>query len=150
MILRIILNVFTFQSKNHIFKKQCKACRGIYSPFKKCPLQVDKEEFTSGFFLSGAALSPVLSIIEKVLEDGGILRIYGYILFHDSVENKRYLDQWMSCHVRAKETYEVIDWRFTIVSSVKALNNHVTCMAVNTVKCRNIVNAVFFFFFNYK
>lgn len=74
------------------------------------------------------------------------MRIYGYILFHDSVENKRYLDQWMSCHVRAKETYEVIDWRFTVVNSVKALNNHVTCMAVNTVKCRNIVNAVIFFF----
>lgn len=89
MILAIILDVFTFQSKNHIFKNQWKACRGIYSQFKTCPLQVDKEEFTSAFFLSAAALSPVLSVIEKVLEVGGILRIYAYMLFLDS---KRYLD----------------------------------------------------------
>lgn len=95
MILAIILNVFTFQSKDDLFKKQCKACRDIYSQFKKCPLQVDKEETTSGIFLSVAALSPVLSIIEKVLEVGSILKIYGYRLFHDSIECRRY-GQWLS------------------------------------------------------
>lgn len=97
MILAIILNVFTFKNKDHIFKDQCKACRGINSQFMKCPLQVDKEEFTSGIFLSPAALSPVLSIIEKVLELGGILRIYGYRVFHDSIESNKCLDQWLLC-----------------------------------------------------
>lgn len=52
------------------------------------------------------------------------------------------------CHVRAKETSEVIDLRSTIVNCVKVLTNYVTWVAVNTVKCYNIVDAVFFL--NYK
>lgn len=55
--------------------------RYTYTIQEQCPLQVYKEEFTSGFwFLSAASLPTLLSVIEKVVEDAGILRIYRYIL----------------------------------------------------------------------
>lgn len=41
-------------------------------------------------FLSVASL---LSVIEEVVEDADILRIYGYILFHDSIVSKMHLDK---------------------------------------------------------
>lgn len=47
-------------------------------------------------------------------------------------------------HLRAKETSEVINLRSTIVNCVKVLTNYVTWVAVNTVKCCNTIDAVFF------
>lgn len=52
-----------------------------------------RRNLPQGFFLSVAVLPPILAIIEKVLDVGGILRIYGYRLFHDGIESKKSIDQ---------------------------------------------------------